>query len=77
MQFALTRSDVAPDDPGNTQFNAARSAAAVTGAKCEAPPPAPPVQPAQPVHVTTRETAPPARSKAAAGSLAHDTSQSG
>jgi cell division protein FtsI (penicillin-binding protein 3) len=38
MQFALSRSDVAPDDVGNTQFNAARAAAAQTGASCDPPP---------------------------------------
>jgi membrane peptidoglycan carboxypeptidase len=37
MQFALTRSDVAPDDVGNTQFNAAQATAATAGADCEAP----------------------------------------
>jgi cell division protein FtsI (penicillin-binding protein 3) len=38
MQFALTRSGVAPDDVGNTQFNASRAAAAQTGANCDPPP---------------------------------------
>ena len=38
MQFALTRNDVAPDDAGNTQFNAARATAALTGANCDPPP---------------------------------------
>jgi cell division protein FtsI (penicillin-binding protein 3) len=40
MQFALTRSDVAPDDVGNTQFNAAQATAQTAGANCEAPEPA-------------------------------------
>ena len=37
MQFALTRNDVAPDDAGNTQYNAARAAALATAANCDAP----------------------------------------
>ncbi len=40
MQFALTRSDVAPDDVGNTQFNAARVMADQLGTNCDPPPPA-------------------------------------
>lgn len=72
MQFALTRSDVAPDDPGNTQFNASRSAAGATGANCD-PPPAAPVAPLVTARTPTSSTKP----KAANGSLGHDTSQSG
>jgi len=75
MQFALTRSDVAPDDPGNTQFNAARSAADATGANCDQPPPAPVFTYSAPI--PTRESAPPTTSTTAAGSLGPDTSQSG
>ena len=75
MQFALTRNGVAPDDPGNTQFNAARAAAALTGANCDPPPAAPAV--AQPVHVTARKARKPTKTKAAAGSLGHNTSPSG
>jgi len=75
MQFALTRNGVAPDDPGNTQFNAARAAAALTGANCNPPPAAPAVQ--QTVHVTARKATKPTRPKPAAGSLGHNTSPSG
>jgi membrane peptidoglycan carboxypeptidase len=75
MQFALTRSDVAPDDPGNTQFNAARSAADATGANCD-PPPAAPVVTEAPL-VTARTPTSSTKPKAATGSLGHDTSQSG
>jgi cell division protein FtsI (penicillin-binding protein 3) len=56
MQFALSRSDVAPDDVGNTQFNAARAAAAQTGANCDPPPTARAVL--RPTTVTTPTTAP-------------------
>jgi membrane peptidoglycan carboxypeptidase len=37
MQFALSRSHVAPDDVGNTQFNASRATAATTGTNCDPP----------------------------------------
>jgi cell division protein FtsI (penicillin-binding protein 3) len=55
MQFALSRSDVAPDDVGNTQFNAARAAAAQTGANCDPPPTARAAL--RPTTVTTPTTA--------------------
>jgi cell division protein FtsI (penicillin-binding protein 3) len=38
MQFALTRNDVASDDAGNAQYNAARAAAARTATNCDTPP---------------------------------------
>jgi cell division protein FtsI (penicillin-binding protein 3) len=37
MQFALTRNEVAPDDVDNTQYNAARAAAATSGTACTPP----------------------------------------
>jgi cell division protein FtsI (penicillin-binding protein 3) len=37
MQFALTHYDVAPDDPTDTQFAAARASAAATGTTCTDP----------------------------------------
>jgi cell division protein FtsI (penicillin-binding protein 3) len=37
MQFALTRSGVAPDDPANAQYNAAQASAAATGTECIEP----------------------------------------
>ncbi|MGO9873023.1 MAG: peptidoglycan D,D-transpeptidase FtsI family protein [Acidimicrobiia bacterium] len=37
MQFALTHEDVAPDDPGNVQFDAARASAAASGTTCVDP----------------------------------------
>ena len=37
MQFALTHDDVAPDDPANTQYNAARASAAASGTTCTDP----------------------------------------
>jgi cell division protein FtsI (penicillin-binding protein 3) len=80
MQFALTRSDVAPDDVGNTQFNAAQATAAATGAKCEAPTAVPPATRHTPSTVPETTTSVPtsaARSKAPPGSLGPDTSQSG
>jgi cell division protein FtsI (penicillin-binding protein 3) len=92
MQFALTRSDVAPDDVGNTQFNAAQATAQTTGANCEAPDPAVFIPQSTPstvprtttsapgrtsVSTTTSVPATPARSKATPSSLGHDTSQSG
>ncbi|MDQ1509995.1 MAG: hypothetical protein QOG50_1839, partial [Actinomycetota bacterium] len=80
MQFALTRSDVAPDDVGNTQFNAAQATAAATGAHCQAPPAALAATRSTPSTVpqtTTSVPASPTRSKPTPGSLGHDTSQSG
>ena len=91
MHFALTRSDVVPDDVGNTQFNAAQATAATTGANCAAPaaaPAAPHTTPRTTSGATTSgATAPPetttsaptarAKSKATPGNLGPDTSQSG
>jgi cell division protein FtsI (penicillin-binding protein 3) len=37
MQFALTQYRVAPDDPGNAQFNAARAKATAAGVNCVVP----------------------------------------
>ncbi len=37
MQFALTRSGIAPDDATNSQYNAAQASAAATGTKCVDP----------------------------------------
>jgi len=86
MQFALSRSDVAPDDVGNTQFNAAQATAATTGTHCEAPTTLP--APTRPTPATVPETTTSvpetttsvpssrARSKAPPGSLGPDTSQS-
>jgi cell division protein FtsI (penicillin-binding protein 3) len=37
MQFALTRNDVASDDVGNAQYDAARAAAARTATNCDTP----------------------------------------
>lgn len=75
MQFALTRNDVTPDDVGNTQYNAARTAAARTATNCDAP--------AAALAASRRDpAATPApgldeRSSRTPGSLGHDTSQSG
>ena len=37
MQFALTRSGVAPDDSANAQYNAAQASAAASGTECTKP----------------------------------------
>ena len=75
MQFALTRNHVAPDDAGNTQYNAARAAALATAANCDAPPAA-----LAAMHGSAAATAASgagAGSTTGPGSLDHNTSPSG